>query len=283
MGGWITGSSTKAEKSFWGKILLIKHVLSSIPIFLLQVIVPPKVVFKTMGRLFNRFLWDKGADRRIHWKSWESLCYPVEEGGLGFRSLTDVADSFAMKLWWKLRLNESIWASYMHLKYIKSYHPMEVQRTVGSSTWTRLLRIRVRAEEHIFWQLGKGMVDFWRDKWATEEPLSVICEVDNPPFCFVAEFFYQNSWDADRLSQWLPEHLVVRISEIVVDQQLPDTPIWNFSSNGRFTAASAYDWLRGRRNISMVSRLIWNPLVPLKISFLAWRIFHKTAFLRMIC
>lgn len=133
----------------------------------------------------------------------------------------------------------------MSQKYLKGEHPTQVHRRIGSSTWKSLLDIRDQAEPNIFWQVGNGFIDFWRDKWVSDEPLQDLCELVDPPHFLVAEFFYQNSWDADRLSQWLPEHLVVRISEISVD---PDTPILNLSSNGRFTVASAYDWLRGRRN-----------------------------------
>lgn len=44
--------------SHGGKLVLIKHVLSSIPMYLLQVLQPPKAVLVKLGRLFNAFLWD---------------------------------------------------------------------------------------------------------------------------------------------------------------------------------------------------------------------------------
>ena len=62
-------------------------------------------------------------NRRIHWTAWDNLCFPLEEGGLGFRSFGDMATSFACKLWWQLRYNDFFWASFMQEKYIKGRNP----------------------------------------------------------------------------------------------------------------------------------------------------------------
>lgn len=90
----------------------------------------------------------------------------IGERGFGFRFV----DSFSMKLW-KLRAKDSIWSEFMYRKYIRYNHPMLVRSQVGSPTWKRLLHIRERAKEYIFWILGDGMLDFWRDKWAAEKSL----------------------------------------------------------------------------------------------------------------
>lgn len=68
----------------------------------------------------------------MHWHSWEALCFPLEEGGLNFKALDVVSEAFAMKLWWKLCANDSLWAGFMHHKYIKHAHPMSNFSTVGS-------------------------------------------------------------------------------------------------------------------------------------------------------
>ena len=57
-----------------GKIVLIRHVLGSIPLYLLQAIYPPKTVVATLGRICNSFLWDSSVDsKRLHWAAWEKL------------------------------------------------------------------------------------------------------------------------------------------------------------------------------------------------------------------
>lgn len=75
----IHGWGTKFLSS-GGRIILIHHVLASIPIYLLQVLAPPKSWMLALSRLLNSFLWESGAGRKMHWKAWSSLCYLMEEG-----------------------------------------------------------------------------------------------------------------------------------------------------------------------------------------------------------
>ena len=82
-----------------GKIILIKHVLSSIPLHLLSAAIMPTSVFRVIEKVCSDFLWgstEMGA--RYHWIRWEQLCFPKEEGGVGFRFLRDVYTAFSHKL-----------------------------------------------------------------------------------------------------------------------------------------------------------------------------------------
>ena len=79
--------------------MLLRHVLTSMPMYLLQVLDPLRAVLLKLGKVCNAFLWDKNADSKgIHWTSWEKVCYPMAEGGLGFRSYEDMCSTFACKL-----------------------------------------------------------------------------------------------------------------------------------------------------------------------------------------
>lgn len=259
--------------SMGGKIILIRHVLSSIPIYLLQVLQPPKAVLIALGRLCNAFLWDhKLNDKRVHWSAWERLCFPQEEGGLGFRSFADVTKAFSCKLWWRLRKNDSMWANFMHAKYIKGCHPLLVELERPLASWRRLVAVRSLAESNIRWSLGEGLVDFWYDRWCSDIPLAFQLGIVDPPHFLVAEFFSSDGWNVQRLRQWLPPDLVLQVTQVVFDPDQKDCLVWLPSSTGEFSTASAWEDLREKRNVSLVDRLIWCPLVPLKISFFVWRL-----------
>lgn len=92
----------------------------------------------------------------------------------GFRGpiVNDVLKAFSCKLWWRLRCNDSIWVDYMHAKYVKINHllPVEVDRSPAS--WRRLLEVRELAEGNICWCLGKGLMNFWHNRWCFEFPFS---------------------------------------------------------------------------------------------------------------
>ncbi|XP_027120510.1 uncharacterized protein [Coffea arabica] len=272
-------ASVRAKLHHWssrflsagGKLILLRHVLNSMPLYLLQVSKPPKGVFLRLGRLFNAFLWDGKDGRRIHWSSWEKLCFPVEEGGLGFRSLLDLEKAFAMKLWWRIRQKSSPWAIFMHRKYIGGQHPFLAAAGVGSATWKRVCSVRAIAEDNIRWRLGEGFIDLWHDRWLLDEPLSR--QFDGaPPHCLVAEFYSSTGWNFQRLLQVLPRSVVNNISRTIVDPALKDELVWAPSADGTFSVSSAWELIRQRRNLSLVWRGIWCPLLPLKMSYLAWRV-----------
>ncbi|XP_070022541.1 uncharacterized protein [Nicotiana sylvestris] len=68
--------------------------------------------------LITKFFWSNtvGGTSR-HWASWNTLCMPVEEGGIGFRSLHYVAKALFSKLWWNFRTKPSLWSSFVCQKY----------------------------------------------------------------------------------------------------------------------------------------------------------------------
>lgn len=86
--------------SFCGKLVLIRHVLSSMPLHLFHVLRPLVMVVQCLEQLFTQFLWgDSEGRRRIYWCRWPKVCYPVDEGSLGIRSFDDMEEAFEIKLW----------------------------------------------------------------------------------------------------------------------------------------------------------------------------------------
>ena len=85
--------------SIGGEIILIRSVLCSFPVYLLQVLQPPKAALLHLDRVCNAFLWDTSIEaKRVHWVAWHKVCRPVEEGGLGFHLFEDITKAFSFKL-----------------------------------------------------------------------------------------------------------------------------------------------------------------------------------------
>lgn len=71
-----------------GKEILIKVLGQSLPIYNMNCFLLPKTFCEDLHRILARFWWeDTEESRRIHWHSWENLCRPKLDGGLGFLSL----------------------------------------------------------------------------------------------------------------------------------------------------------------------------------------------------
>jgi len=119
--------------SVGGRAVLISHVLKSMPMHLLSAVNPPKYVINRFHKLFAQFFWSStvGGTSR-HWTSWNTLCMPVEEGGIGFSSLHEVAKALFSKLWWNFRTKPSLWSSFVCQKYCKKLNSVIVPWKRGS-------------------------------------------------------------------------------------------------------------------------------------------------------
>ncbi|XP_027167252.1 uncharacterized protein LOC113767379 [Coffea eugenioides] len=122
-----------------GRLILIKHVLSAIPLHVLAVMDPPKAVIHSLERLMARFFWGQSEfGPKHHWCSWKNLCYPTAEDGLGLRCFEDIQGAFSCKLWWRYCNSKSLWADFMRSRY--SVHSGAQQ--AASRVWRRMLAVR---------------------------------------------------------------------------------------------------------------------------------------------
>lgn len=79
-----------------GRTVLIKHVLSSIPLHMLAGTPVPKGIFASINSILARFFWaDRDDSRHRHWVAWNAVS---STGGLAIRSFQDVAKAMRMKM-----------------------------------------------------------------------------------------------------------------------------------------------------------------------------------------
>ncbi|KAL9667689.1 hypothetical protein QQ045_002053 [Rhodiola kirilowii] len=127
-----------------GRATLISSILCSISIHTQSIIPVPKTCVASMERLFANFIWDG----KHHWVSWDNICLPKNEGGLGIRSLRDVKDALLGKVAWRFLLNESFWAKFSRTKYLnKSRKP---------GIWSSVMPLIDSLKRESHWILGRG-------------------------------------------------------------------------------------------------------------------------------
>ncbi|XP_075076692.1 putative mitochondrial protein AtMg00310 [Nicotiana tabacum] len=137
------------------------------PVHMLSVLHPPKNIPEHLRKIFVRFFWStKEEGRSRHWASWQNLCLPKEEWGLGFRSLYDMSRALFAKLWWRFRTTKSLWPNFMWNKYCKKEIPMVVQFRKGSHVWRQMLNAREEVEHEFLWELKSGTTNIWHENWA---------------------------------------------------------------------------------------------------------------------
>jgi hypothetical protein len=88
--------------------------------------------------MFKNFWWGfpSKKTRNLSLKSWDSLCLPKDQGGLGFRKMKEVNLALISKLGWKLHTNfNSAWVAHLQGKYLSSgtfLSPLPILLLLGS-------------------------------------------------------------------------------------------------------------------------------------------------------
>lgn len=171
------------------------------------------------------------------------MCYPKEEGGLGFKSLLDICNSFSAKRWWRLRTENSLWSEFFKSKYCQMSNLLsKVISCKHSRSWKDLLTIRERIEQNISWKIKKGNSLFWWDNWTCKGSLFHLLELTPQPGNEkVCSFVHDNHWDLGNITYDMPGYLIDIISDINIGvPTFNDKAIWNLSPNGTFSCSSAF-------------------------------------------
>ena len=72
--------------SFGGRLVLVKYVLTSLPIYVLSFFKAPSGIISSFETIFKIFFWGGSEDNmKISWITWSSICLPKEGGGLEVR------------------------------------------------------------------------------------------------------------------------------------------------------------------------------------------------------
>ena len=70
---------------FASRVILVKHVLQSLPIHVLLVHLIPNLICKFMEKWMRNFLWSKGSlQSKRSLISWQSVCPPIQKVGWDF-------------------------------------------------------------------------------------------------------------------------------------------------------------------------------------------------------
>ncbi|XP_056842907.1 uncharacterized protein LOC130495523 [Raphanus sativus] len=85
-----------------------------------------------------------GNTKGLHWKSWDKVCLHKDDGGLGFRDLTDVNTAMlAKQLWRFIEKPNSLFSRVFKGRYFRNTSPLEPARSYSSSYgWRSIISAR---------------------------------------------------------------------------------------------------------------------------------------------
>ena len=154
----------------------------------------------------------------------------------------------------------------------------------GVGLWKVIRRAWEALGNNLVYSVGNGRrVRFWKDNWCEDDQL---CTSFRSLFAISLD---KEAWVADVWSHsgrgvWAPrfsrqindwevfnvEHLLLRLQGRRVYSDVEDEVNWTKAKDGRFSVKSLYKALDSERREEFPASIIWNSLVPLRVSFFAW-------------
>ena len=84
----------------------------------------------------NFFGGQRGDKRKIHWKKWETLCLPKNEGGLNFNDLRKINEAMlAEKIWRLIHDKESLFYKVFKANFFPNGDIFSAQLKSRSYAW----------------------------------------------------------------------------------------------------------------------------------------------------
>lgn len=257
-------SWTQRFLSFAGRLQLIKLILHAIQAYLDRIKQIPRQYLCKGSRL------GKGRAK----VSWEDMCLPKNEGGLGICRLRDCNKAVMLKHVWILFTNkESLWYKWTHSTFLKRKSFWVVKEpTFCSWAWKRILYLRIEFRLSFHWRVGDGQsVSFWFDHWHLRGPLDLIFSDSMIYSCSLS----MQAMVVDLFSLSEKSLRIVLDSwnyPIPILSQVPDRFIWINSSSSLFSVALVWHAIiRKKARVDWAS-LIWNNAITLRYQFNLWLI-----------
>ncbi|KAJ6806640.1 uncharacterized protein M6B38_361025 [Iris pallida] len=259
--------------SFGGKITLLKSVLNALPIHALSVIKPPQKLIKHLEKSMAAFLWNSEERHRKRWISWSHICRPMDEGGLGIRTLKQVMTALHAKRCWSIIKGDSVWAHYMLRKYGDPSEPTYVLPHHPSPLWRSIVDIFPRVSGHCAWVAGRGNFPIFGVNWcgmilhkpSAFDYIPNISQVIRSPIIRLA-----SGARAD-IRNFLPNRAKSMLEVMVLNND-KDRICWMLNEDGEFSTKSFWDYYRTRHPIIPWSKYYWNKFIQPRVGAFLWRL-----------
>ncbi|KAL0006983.1 hypothetical protein SO802_008485 [Lithocarpus litseifolius] len=273
--------------SWVGRRTLINSVALSIPIYTMSSFSIPNKVCNSMDGLTRRFWWkpNKLEGRFLAWKSWDSLCCPKSDGGLGFKKTKALNSALLAKLAWMLASNrDSLCMRILRAKYkVKEDWLRTNVAKNASPIWKAIEKAREVVRKGACFVIGDGeSVDVWVDPWVpwiegfTPSPKDESIVQSEMKVSHLIDQDHR-SWKTSIVMDIFSSISAKAILSIPIPSRpSPDKLMWILDSKGLFSVRSAYKELLPSTSSQASAEVNWLKLWkirgPGRIKMFLWRV-----------
>jgi hypothetical protein len=146
-----------------GRLVLIKAVLESQPVYWLALANIPSLVLIKIRQLVFNFLWNgKRKNKGFHLCSWHIIAHPRKYGGWGLRNLDSFSKAMAVNTLWRALMHDGLWHRVLKSKYFSSVsvacwlRMALLEGSKGSPTWRYLQKSLYILLHWLAWRPSSG-------------------------------------------------------------------------------------------------------------------------------
>ncbi|KAJ0827228.1 putative reverse transcriptase zinc-binding domain-containing protein [Helianthus annuus] len=284
-------ASWKAKHlSIGGRLILIKSVLESLPVYYFSLYKAPKAVIDSIEMCMRRFLWAGSyVEKKISWVAWDIVTLPKQQGGLGISKLQEVNDALLLKWTWRFKTEDScLWKKGSSRPWA-----MLPCNATSSGCWKYIVKVGdikvangMPLNSFFVGNLGDGQsIYFWGDVWLRDAPLCIIYpnlfRLEKDKWIKVADRmhcvdgFKTMAWDWKSTPSSHEE--VSELFQLLNDvhnlewQGGVDNWKWKDTKDGLFKVSSAKRLMSNDTSGNCRLMVKWKGWTPLKCKILVWR------------
>lgn len=141
------------------RVVLIKSVLSSIPVYHLSYFALSEKEAKKCDSIIANFFWGNHQNPKTpHMLAWTKICQPKQNGGLGIRAFGDFNKALLGRQAWRIISNrDSLLSRVFMAKYCYDRDNLKFRTTSQASTFARAICNRIEeVVKDCHWRVGNG-------------------------------------------------------------------------------------------------------------------------------
>ncbi|KAJ3699752.1 hypothetical protein LUZ61_003457 [Rhynchospora tenuis] len=273
-----------------GRLVLIKSVLMSMPVYVMTIQLLPKGILKEINSLLAKFFWGKlDRERYLTFISWKRVCKPIESGGLGVKDIDNFGQALFLKLIWSLMADENkLWVKVCKSKYYPTVGYWRSRRNRRcSKVWNQTLALREVFKEQVLWHLENGknvtaLSQPWFQGWTVQEVAS-----PKDRKIRVSELVdgQTGQWKVDELSRLFQHQQVQQIitssNKPNPQSEISDRLVWRLTKSGRYAVKEGYKMLLNvQERAHSITNFEWGIIwkwknIEPRVKIFLWRLVNK--------